>query len=140
MKLLDEIYYLNIYIEKDIQKAIYYFKEASCLNHSGSKNYLGIIYKNGDGVKKNIVLAIEYFKEAIKISKDIPAIYNLSRIYYFGIEIEQNENKAIKLLENELQKQINEIAKNGRTNSSPAKITYLFLFPFFDVSVTSSLP
>lgn len=45
---------------------------------------------NGIGVEKNITFAIEYFKKAIHLNNDHLSIYNLARIYYFGIECEKN--------------------------------------------------
>ena len=89
----------TLYTKKDIKKSIRYFKESSCFNNSWAKNYLGIIYKNGDGVEKNIYIAKIYFKEAIKQKDESSSMYNLARIYYFGIEHNRKIKKAISLLE-----------------------------------------
>ena len=61
-----------------------------------AKNLLGIIYKCNNE-KKNICFAIEYFKEAKNYSF---SLYNLARIYYFGIEEERDISKSIDLLIN----------------------------------------
>ena len=55
------IYFKRIYVNKDIEKAIKYYKEGSSFNDNYCKNNFGIIYKN---CKKNNG-TIEYFKEAI---------------------------------------------------------------------------
>ncbi|KAK8897368.1 hypothetical protein M9Y10_015312 [Tritrichomonas musculus] len=104
--LLGKIYYDGQYIEKNINKSIHYFKESSCFNSSAAKNFLGVIYKNGDGVEKNIYFAKIYFKEAIKEKEEPYSMYNLARIYYFGIEHERKISKAIALLENASNKQL----------------------------------
>ena len=96
---LGTLYYEGNYIQRDIQKAIHLFKECAPFKSIGPKNNLGIIYKNGEFVKKNISLAIEYFNEAITNERDIFSYYNLSRIYYFGEDVEKDEMKAYELLE-----------------------------------------
>ena len=96
---LGSIYYIGDGIQCDINQAIHYFKEASCFNDERSKNELGIIYKNGESGKKNIALTIEYFNEAIRQKNDSYARYNLSRIYYFGIDCKRDTIKAINLIE-----------------------------------------
>lgn len=94
------IYYDNKYLKKDIKKSIHYLKESSSFNNKNAKNLLGIIYKNCDGVERNIANAIIYFNEAIQQGNDSYSMYNLARIYYFGIEEERDISKSIDLLIN----------------------------------------
>ncbi|KAK8847201.1 hypothetical protein M9Y10_019785 [Tritrichomonas musculus] len=101
---LGQIYYDGKYIQRDIDKAIHYFKESSCFDNNKAKNNLGIIYKNGDGVEKNIFNAIQYFEEAINKKQDLYAMYNLLRIYYFGIDIDKNSEKSLELIKKLLYK------------------------------------
>lgn len=42
--------------------------------------------------------AIEYFEEAIKQKNDLYSMYNLARIYYFGIGIKEYRQKSIEIL------------------------------------------
>ena len=87
------------YVKKDMSKAIHYYKESSSFNHYFSKNNLGIIYKHGyEKIEKNIGLAIEYFKEAIRQSNDYLSMYNLAHIYMYNELVNQNLNKSIDLL------------------------------------------
>ncbi|KAK8885607.1 hypothetical protein M9Y10_041057 [Tritrichomonas musculus] len=71
--------FVGKYVKKDISKAISYYKECSSFNN------LAPIYKNGDGVEKNIANAIEYLNGAIKIDKNNKAaLIDLSRMYFYG--------------------------------------------------------
>lgn len=73
------------YVKKDISKAISYCKECSSFNNPYAENNLALIYKNGDGVEKNIANSIEYLNGAFKIDKNNKAaLINLSRMYFHG--------------------------------------------------------
>lgn len=104
--IMENIFHKILINQKDIKKSIYYFKESSSFDNSCAKNYLGIIYKNGDGDEKNVYYAKTYFKEAIKQKEDPYSMYNLARIYYFGIETKRKISKAILLLEKASKKQL----------------------------------
>ncbi|KAI8885484.1 HCP-like protein [Backusella circina FSU 941] len=52
-------------VEKDINKAIFYYKKASYNNHKGSQNALGFIYDNGlGGITSDIDASIKYHTKA----------------------------------------------------------------------------
>ena len=87
------------YLEKNMIKAIKYYKNASSFNNEYSKNNLGIIYKYGFGeeIKPNLGLANEYFKEAINQKKDKIAMYNLAHMYLYNDHIKE-EFDPIELL------------------------------------------
>lgn len=84
--ILGNIYLCGDGIEKDINKAIHYFKEASSINHSLAKNNLGVIYMRGINVKQNIPYAIELFKEAINLGNDGIPMFNLASINLFILD------------------------------------------------------
>ena len=87
-------------IDRNIDEAIHYYKEASSFNNNYAKNNLGIIYKHGygDKIKSNIVNSIVYFEEAIRQKKDFLSMYNLAHIYIFDETIKKDINKSIDLL------------------------------------------
>lgn len=92
----------------------------SNLNDPIGKNFLGIVHKNGDGVRKNIFNAIEYFNEGIKLQDDVISHYNLARIFYFGIDsIPKDVEKSIKLLE-----------EASKRKLMAAKVFLFFIFTF----------
>lgn len=66
------------------QDIMQYYKEASNCNCCFAQNNLGVIYKIGFKVDKNMYVSIDYFKKSIKNAKDDYSIFNLARIYYFG--------------------------------------------------------
>ena len=89
----------GIYVKKDIQQAIHYYKEASSFDNQYSKNNLGIIYKHGyNEIEGNASLAIVYFEEAIRQKNDYLSIYNLAHIYIYDETIKKDLNKSIDLL------------------------------------------
>lgn len=92
------LYHEGRYIQKDIQKAIHYYKEASSFNNEFAKNNLGILFKNGvdDELQKNLFSAIEYFDEAIRQENNKISMYNLAHIYLFNDTIDID--KSIDLL------------------------------------------
>ena len=63
--LLGDIYFEGKYVKRDIQKVIFLYKEVANINNQFAKNNLGVIFKNGVDINKNVFLAKEYFKEAI---------------------------------------------------------------------------
>ena len=87
------IYCKGYCVDRDIEKAIKYFKEGSSFNHQYSKNNLGILFKN---FKRNEI-AIEYFEEAIRQKNDKISMYNLGHIYFYGKFVKKNIDKSIEL-------------------------------------------
>lgn len=92
-------YHQGKHIEKNMSKAIFYYKECSTRNNIYAKNNLGLIYKYGEGNIKNMGNAIEYFNELIK-KHDGVAMYNLAHIYFYGEYVDVDLNKSISLLIN----------------------------------------
>ena len=63
------------------------FEMGSTHNNKNSFYFLAVIYKNGDGVKKDIHKAIKYYEKACELG-DSDALNNLGAIYYNGDESE----------------------------------------------------
>ena len=65
------LYHFGEYINRDINKAIQYYKKASSFNNEYAKNNIGVIYKHGfnNEIPKNIGASIIYFNEAIQQKK-----------------------------------------------------------------------
>lgn len=68
----------------DFKKAINYFNEAKKLGNVAAINSLGLCYKYGLGVKKNIKKSLEYFNEAA--NKNYAYAYNNLGIYYESLK------------------------------------------------------
>ena len=93
-------YHEGKFIERNIERAIHFYKEASSFNFNYAKNNLGIIYKNGffPEISKNINTAKIYFKEAIKQKNDMVSMYNLAHVYFYEEHTDKSISKSIKLL------------------------------------------
>tara|TARA_Y100001970_G_scaffold223914_1_gene275775 strand:+ start:991 stop:1452 length:462 start_codon:yes stop_codon:yes gene_type:complete len=79
-------YFTGRGIDKDLEKAVYWYQRASEQGHSKAPFNIAIIYANGDIKGKNFSLALEYFrlsadrgnKEAKEFLKKINTISDLS--------------------------------------------------------------
>ena len=54
-------YYIGRGIDKDLEKAVYWYQMASEEGHSKAPFNIGIIYANGEVTDKDLTLALEYF-------------------------------------------------------------------------------
>ena len=54
-------YYLGRGINRDLEKAVYWYQMASEEGHSKAPFNIGIIYANGEVADKDLTLALEYF-------------------------------------------------------------------------------
>lgn len=85
--------------EQNYQKAALYFEKANELGYSDAANYLGIMFRNGYGVKKDIMKSIHYF-ESVSIGVENPnwfAAYNLADIFYLGDGVPKDLTRAQKI-------------------------------------------
>lgn len=76
-------------IEKDLQKAVYWYAKAV---EGGSPNAmvnLGAMYLQGKGVDQNFETAINLYKRAADLNNQA-ALYNLARLYLAGAGVEKN--------------------------------------------------
>ena len=92
---IGNIYWRGQDVEKDYNKARYYFEMAAKRNHAPSLNNLGQMYENGDGVEKNGDKAAELYLAASNAGNEV-ASQNLGSLYMFGQIIPQNYTLALK--------------------------------------------
>ena len=92
---IGNIYWRGQDVEKDYNKARYYFEMAAKQNHAPSLNNLGQMYENGDGVEKNGEKAAELYLMASNAGNEV-ASQNLGSLYMFGQIIPQNYMLALK--------------------------------------------
>lgn len=92
------------------EKAFIYHQQASQAGSANGYNQLGLLYRSGRGVKKDIVQSIECFNEAMRLRMDIEglcysyvfphAAYNLAVLYWYGDEnFEADKRQAILLFD-----------------------------------------
>ena len=90
------IYHEGRYIKRDISKAIHFYIHGSNCDDQYSMNNLGIIYKTGFGVEKNIVRSFELFNKAYNTKKNRLSMYNIAKMKIYS---EKNENDLIDSIE-----------------------------------------
>ena len=96
---LGDLYLEGKYFKRDIKKSISLYKKASNNYNSHAKNNLGFIYKHGfEGIGKNLILAKEYFEEAIRYENNSVSMYNLANLLIDENENDHEYSKPIKLL------------------------------------------
>ena len=81
--------------EKLISCSEYYGKDYQL---SFDMNQLGYLYCSGDGVEVNYQKAIELFEKAIELD-NLNAMMNLANLYYEGLGVKQDKEKAFALLQ-----------------------------------------
>lgn len=92
------------------EKSFIYHQQAAQARSANSYNQLGLLYKSGSGVKKDIDQSIECFNEAMRLRVDIEglcytpvflhAAYNLAMLYWYGDEnLEVDRKQALLLFE-----------------------------------------
>ena len=96
---LGDLYLEGKYFKRDIKKSISLYKNASNNYNSHAKNNLGFIYKHGfEGIGKKLILAKEYFEEAIRYENNSVSMYNLANLLIDENENDHEYSKPIKLL------------------------------------------
>jgi TPR repeat protein len=70
-------------VVKNYDRAFFWFKSALDKGHSMAANNLGVIYEQGLGVKKDINLALKYYRQAAS-QKNPLALKNLERLSQTG--------------------------------------------------------
>lgn len=84
-------YPLNYY------KAFEYLSKSAEAGISNAINVLGVMYLNGTGVNIDIQKSINLFNKAINIDNNIFASYNLACLYFDGIKVPKEPEKAFRL-------------------------------------------
>jgi TPR repeat protein len=81
--------------ERNLPKAVSYFKKAGIVGYAPSEYELGVIYYNGgDGVAENKRLAADWLYQAAKRG-NANALYALGRIYDLGDALPADPQKAV---------------------------------------------
>lgn len=70
-------------VEKDLNRAFYWFTRAAEQGDAASQNNLGIAYANGEGTEKNAATATTWIERAAE-NGDPPAQFNLAKRYFKG--------------------------------------------------------
>jgi TPR repeat protein len=81
---------------KDEKKAINYFQQSANKGNGNGENALGVCYKYGTGVEKNIERAIEFYTKAVEHA-NMKAQYNIGVLYQNGEGVVKDEAKAFSL-------------------------------------------
>lgn len=83
------------YNNKAYKAALSYFSKAADADYSDAQNYLGWMYQNGYGVKRNYVEAVKWYRKAAD-QGNANAQYNLGFMYEKGYGLPQNYDEAVK--------------------------------------------
>ncbi|GAA7579573.1 hypothetical protein JP0027_02200 [Helicobacter pylori] len=96
----EELVLLGIksYEKQDFSKARKYFEKACDLNNGGGCNGLGVLYKDGQGVEKNLTKAAYLYSKACEL-KEGDGCGTLGGLYYNGDGVKQDSKKAVALFE-----------------------------------------
>ncbi|WQZ40453.1 sel1 repeat family protein [Helicobacter pylori] len=91
----EELFNLGMlsYDKQDFSKARKYFERACDLNNGGGCNGLGVLYKDGQGVEKNLTKASQYFSKACELNNGW-GCNNLGDSYQNGEGVEKDLTKA----------------------------------------------
>ena len=72
-------------------------EKAAKMGHSGAQNHLGVDYKTGEGVAKDLKKAIYWYQKAID-QNNPKAMWNLAQLYKKGDGVAKDEKKYVSLL------------------------------------------
>ena len=73
--------------------AYQWYKKAANLGNAEALNNLGVMYNNGEGVKKNYIIAFKFFEKAANLGC-ATAMLNLFNMYFGGYGVEKNHTKG----------------------------------------------
>ena len=90
---LGKLYNFGHDLDKNIQKAIEYYKLAARSNISDGYYYLGLIYENNDGIKQDYSTAKGYYELSAR-QNNAKSIYRLGYLYMKGYGVQQDYLKA----------------------------------------------
>lgn len=80
-------------LDKDEEKAIEWFKKASCQNHDWAHYHLGTSYYYGEGVPIDFEQSFKYFQMA-SLNNNASAFLSLGHLYSSGNGIKKNHSLA----------------------------------------------
>ena len=84
---------LTYYNEKDYENALYWFKKAAKYGDAQAQCDIGLLYDNGNGVKKSSKQAAKWYKKAAKLG-NAQAQYNYAVCLENGDGVRKNAKKA----------------------------------------------
>ncbi len=85
------------YNSKNYKKAAEFFQKAAEQGNASAQYNLGVMYDNGQGVKKDYKKAIELYKKAAE-QGNASAQSNLGVMYYYGRGVKKDKIKAYQLM------------------------------------------
>ncbi|WQZ27485.1 sel1 repeat family protein [Helicobacter pylori] len=91
----EELVLLGIksYEKQDFSKARKYFERACGLNNGGGCGALGALYKDGQGVEKNLTKVAYFYSKACEL-KEGDGCGALGALYYNGDGVKQDSKKS----------------------------------------------
>ena len=92
---LGQIYSNTNYSNRNIEKAISYYKRASELDNGEAMNKLGRLYEVGELVAQNDKEAVKWYRKGAEAG-DANAMNNLGMMYQNGKGVEQSDTEAVK--------------------------------------------
>ncbi|WP_067620778.1 caspase family protein, partial [Dissulfuribacter thermophilus] len=93
MFLLGSAYADGLGIEKDYEKAVYWFRKAAEKGEPLAMNNLGFMYENGLGVSQDYAKAFYWYQKAAEKGEPL-AMNNLGFMYMFGLGVSKDCAKA----------------------------------------------
>lgn len=87
---------IEAYKNRDFTKAFRYYLASAKEGNAEGKNKLGLMYKNGYGVKKNYEKAIKWLRESADEGNSDGQV-NMGLMYKYGNGIEKSYEKAVEL-------------------------------------------
>lgn len=75
---LGEMFYYGDEIERDLEQAVFWFKEAAKQKHPDAMFNLGICFVNGEGIEKNKTTGEGFIRQAVKLGSKPAQQYTLS--------------------------------------------------------------
>ncbi len=81
------------YDKQDFSKARKYFERACGLNNGRGCNNLGVLYRDGQGVEKNLTKVAQFYSKACDLNNG-SGCNNLGDLYQNGEGVEKNLIKA----------------------------------------------
>jgi len=82
--------YYGLYVRKDKDKALYWYKKAYMFKHAAAASNIAIIYKERKDWRK----MLWWFHKAVALG-DGDALYEIATLYHKGIGVKRNIKKAI---------------------------------------------
>ena len=87
------MYHTGNGVDKDMNKAIEWYKKAALQGHPIAQNNLGVFFENGTNVPVNEKVAVDWYRNAAESGYSY-AQYNLGRMYAEGRGVKQNLKEA----------------------------------------------